>query len=136
MGWHPLSYQCLCSLLIYTSCLGLWLTGVFMIHAVFPGSHLLVQKQLQASLTALIPDSCWESCSRMAMMMGCLYSGERKSSAIDTFLSMSILLFSSFISAKSSLTSSRPVSRLRPEQKIAHVCSVSIDAALGVTGPM
>lgn len=65
-------------------------------------------------LTALIPDSCCESCSRMDMMMGCRYIGERKSSRMDTFLSMSIFLFSSFISANMSPTSCRPVSLRRP----------------------
>lgn len=34
-------------------------------------------------LTALMPDSCWESCSMTAIRSGCWYDGERKSSGMS-----------------------------------------------------
>lgn len=83
-------------------------------HEHFQRHRLFWFSMWDPGLTALIPDSCCESCSRMEMMMGWRYIGDRNSSRMDTFLSMSIFLFSSFISASMSPTSCRPVSLRRP----------------------
>ena len=56
----------------------------------------------------MMPDSCWDSCSTMAMKMGWRYSGERNSSGMVTFFSLIICRCSLFISCMSALTSADP----------------------------
>ena len=64
-------------------------------------------------LTALMPDSCWESCRTMAMTKGWRYIGVRNSVGMVTFFSNAIFIPSSFISWRSAVTSSVPRRRTR-----------------------
>lgn len=64
----------------------------------------------ESLLTALIPDSCWESCRTRAITSGWRYRGERSSSGMVTFFSLIICRLSSFISCMSALTSEVPLS--------------------------
>ncbi|KAG7269327.1 hypothetical protein CRUP_006685, partial [Coryphaenoides rupestris] len=47
-----------------------------------------------------MPESCWESCSTMAMTKGWRYARERNSSTMVTFFSRAIFIASSFISCR------------------------------------
>ena len=65
-------------------------------------------------LTALMPDSCWLSCSTIAMTRGCRWMWLPRSWSRDSGRSRSSFRFSSFSPASASDTSARPVRRFKP----------------------
>lgn len=64
--------------------------------------------------TALMPESCWLSCSTTAMIRGCRWVRLPRSWSKDIGRSLSNFRFSSFSSASASDTSAQPVRRFRP----------------------